>query len=455
MENVRFGLEKMTISLTDEILEDYNIEIKLNDNKRKLLATLIYISGIDKNRDGYVFADNKWLMNVCGFGSEHTVINNVKYLSTVGLIETIRGRRSESSLYKICSEKCSIKVQPNEKSAVIKCSNNVESAVINEKSAVINTKKCSNNPKSAVINLEKCSTDIEIDKDQDKTLRNNKTLRNTGKLDTTSCKEQIEDIDNLNNNETLKIEIMNKQIEELRSMVLALQDTVNKLTDSNKELKETIEKIRTCFKEDRKRLKNLEHITSTNQCNIPGIEDNGNNVTDTNVNGSTTVKTNNNTIPSTNVNENVTKCFNVLGNKTSSLSSKAKAVEMLQDYVNQGILTDGQTRAANKFINNYNQRTGKTTRNTSNVTVTNEEPKLEITEDVHNLFKNFAGLINPVIQDKTITKEQAIECIGYAKEILKIKDLYNITGNYKRYLNYITNPYDYEMGKVYKFAEAA
>ena len=82
MNNVRFGLEKMTISLTDEILEDYNIEIKLNDNKRKLLATLIYISGIDKNRDGYVFADNKWLMNVCGFGSEHTVINNVKYLST-------------------------------------------------------------------------------------------------------------------------------------------------------------------------------------------------------------------------------------------------------------------------------------------------------------------------------------------------------------------------------------
>ena len=122
MDNVRFGLEKMTISLTDEILEDYNIEIKLNDNKRKLLATLIYISGIDKNRDGYVFADNKWLMNVCGFGSEHTVINNVKYLSTVGLIETIRGRRCESSLYKICSEKCSIKVQPNEKSAVIKCS---------------------------------------------------------------------------------------------------------------------------------------------------------------------------------------------------------------------------------------------------------------------------------------------------------------------------------------------
>ena len=440
MDNVRFGLEKMTISLTDEILEDYNIEIKLNDNKRKLLATLIYISGIDKNRDGYVFADNKWLMNVCGFGSEHTVINNVKYLSTVGLIETIRGRRNESSLYKICSEKCSIKVQPN------------------EKSAVINLKKCSNkvqyNLKSAVINLEKCSTDIEIDKDQDKTLRNNKTLRNTGKLDTTSYKEQIEETDNLNN-ETLKIEIMDKQIEELRSMVLALQDTVNKLTDSNKELTETIEKIRTCFKEDRKRLKNLEHITSTNQCNVPGIEDNGNNVTDTNVNGSTTVKTNNNTIPSTNVNENVTKCFNVLANKTSSLSSKANAVEMLQDYVKQGILTDGQTRAANKFINNYNQRTGKTTRNTSNVTVTNEEPKLEITEDVHNLFKNFAGLINPVIQDKTITKEQAIECIGYAKEILKIKDLYNITGNYKRYLNYITNPYDYEMGKIYKIAEAA
>lgn len=449
MKNVRFGLEKMTISLADEILEDYNIEIKLNDNKRKLLATLIYISGIDKNRDGYVFADNKWLMNVCGFGSEHTVINNVKYLSTVGIIETVRGRRSESSLYKICSEKCSIKVQPNEKSAVIKCSNNVESAVIN-------LKKCSNNPKSAVINLEKCSTDIEIDKDQDQTLRNNnnKTLRNTGKLDTTSYKEQIEDMDNLNN-ETLKIETMNKEIEELRSMVLALQDTVNKLTDSNKELNETIEKIRTCFKEDRRRLNNLEHITSTNQCNVPGIEDNGNNVTDTNVNGSTTVNTNNNTIPSTNVNGNVTNCFNVLADKTSSLSSKANAVEMLQDYVNQGILTDGQTRAANKFINNYNKRTGKTTRNTSNVTVTNEEPKLEITEDVHNLFKNFASLINPVIQDKTITKEQAIECIGYAKEILKIKDLYNITGNYKRYLNYITNPYDYEMGKVYKFAEAA
>ena len=248
MENVRFGLEKMTISLTDEILEDYNIEIKLNDNKRKLLATLIYISGIDKNRDGYVFADNKWLMNVCGFGSEHTVINNVKYLSTVGLIETIRGRRSESSLYKICSEKCSIKVQPNEKSAVInsesaviKCSNNVESAVIN-------LKKCSNNSKSAVINLEKCSTDIEIDKDQDQ----NKTLYNTGKLDTTKYKEQIE---------------------ELRSMVMALQDTVNKLTDSNKKLNETIENIRTCFKEDRRRLKTLEHITSTNQYNVPGIED--------------------------------------------------------------------------------------------------------------------------------------------------------------------------------------
>ena len=124
-------LESQMVSLDNSVFDKWYSDnlylltlnkIKLNDNNRNVLATLIYISGIDKNRDGYVFADNKWLMNVCGFGSEHTVINNVKYLSTVGIIETIRGRRSESSLYKICSEKCSIKVQPNEKSAVIKCS---------------------------------------------------------------------------------------------------------------------------------------------------------------------------------------------------------------------------------------------------------------------------------------------------------------------------------------------
>ena len=98
----RFALDQMDLEFANEILEDNGYqELKLTNKRKMILATLLYIDGIDtKESNGYFFVENDFLSNLIGI-SNRALITSLQYLQSVGLIERISGKRGSASLYKI------------------------------------------------------------------------------------------------------------------------------------------------------------------------------------------------------------------------------------------------------------------------------------------------------------------------------------------------------------------
>ena len=87
-ETKRFGLNQSEINdeFVNEILEDNGIEINLTKKRKKLLAILLYINGIDKkNENGYFFVENSFLCEIVGI-AENNLINGLNYLKKIKLI---------------------------------------------------------------------------------------------------------------------------------------------------------------------------------------------------------------------------------------------------------------------------------------------------------------------------------------------------------------------------------
>ena len=156
-ETKRFGLNQSEINdeFVNEILEDNGIEINLTKKRKKLLAILLYINGIDKkNENGYFFVENTFLCEIVGI-AENNLINGLNYLKKIKLIDRISGKRGSASLYKV---NVSNNVSDNPKNV----SNNPKNVSDN----------VSNNPKNVSDNVsdnpKNVSTDIELDKDIEK-----------------------------------------------------------------------------------------------------------------------------------------------------------------------------------------------------------------------------------------------------------------------------------------------
>ena len=138
-ETKRFGLNQSEINdeFVNEILEDNGIEINLTKKRKKLLAILLYINGIDKkNENGYFFVENSFLCEIVGI-AEKNLINGLNYLKKIKLIDRISGKRGSASLYKV------------------NVSNNISNNVSD------NPKNVSNNPKNVSDKLEKVSNNHE------------------------------------------------------------------------------------------------------------------------------------------------------------------------------------------------------------------------------------------------------------------------------------------------------
>lgn len=97
----RFALDSMDIEFANEILEDEGYQdLKLTSKRKMILATLLYINGIDeKNEEGYFFVENSYLCQIIGM-SEPALIESLKYFNSIGIIERISGKRGSASLYK-------------------------------------------------------------------------------------------------------------------------------------------------------------------------------------------------------------------------------------------------------------------------------------------------------------------------------------------------------------------
>ena len=159
----RFALDAMDLEFANEILEDNGYsELKLTSKRKMILATLLYINGIDeKNEQGYFFVENSYLCQLIGI-SEPALIESLKYLNSVGIISRISGKRGSASLYRI--EKTLVKNFSNKSENL---SNNFSKnfsnkSVDNQAVRELRYENLSNNFSNKLKNF---STDIEEDKD--------------------------------------------------------------------------------------------------------------------------------------------------------------------------------------------------------------------------------------------------------------------------------------------------
>lgn len=227
----RFALDSMDIEFANEILEDEGYQnIKLTNKRKMILATLLYINGIDsKNSEGQFFVENSYLCNLIGI-TERTLIKSLKYLHSIGIISRISGKRGSASLYKI-EEKYS----NNSEKYSDKYSNKVvDNQVVRELRTEKYSEKYSNN-------LEKYSTDIEEDKDIDKEIEIKKDIdkNNINNILINYILNLNNNINNLNNN-ILYIKEKNikkeKEIEELNfkfETLIQKVDNMNNLNNKN------------------------------------------------------------------------------------------------------------------------------------------------------------------------------------------------------------------------------
>lgn len=227
MENKRnrFALDSMDLDFANEILEDAGYQnIKLTNKRKMILATLLYIDGIDtKDNEGQFYVENSYLCNLIGI-TERTLIKSLKYLQSIGIISRISGKRGSASLYKI-EEKYSNKYSE-------KYSNkSVDNQVVRELRTEKYSEKYSNN-------LEKYSTDIdkdiEEDKDIDKEIKKEIDKNNINNILINYILNLNNIINNLNNNILYIKEKNNKKEKEIEELNFKLEALIQKVEMNNK-----------------------------------------------------------------------------------------------------------------------------------------------------------------------------------------------------------------------------
>ena len=246
----RFALDQMDLEFALEILEDYGYQdLKLTNKRKMILATLLYINGIDeKDEDGYFYVENSYLCQIIGM-SEPALIESLKYFNSIGIISRISGKRGSASLYKFNSKNFSNKIENLSNNFSDNFSNKVvDNQVVKE----LRTENLSNNFSKNLSNnfsnkLKNFSTDIDIEEDKDidkeieikKDIELNKDKNNINNILINYILNLNNIINNLNNN-ILYIKEKNnkkeKEIEELNFKVSQLIERVeNNIKINNKE----------------------------------------------------------------------------------------------------------------------------------------------------------------------------------------------------------------------------
>lgn len=222
----RFALDSMDIEFAEEILEDEGYQdLKLTTKRKMILATLLYINGIDeKDSNGYFFVENEFLCNLIGI-SKRALITSLQYLQSVGLFERISGKRGSASLYKL------------QKTSPINFTHNFTHNIVdNQEVRELRTENFTHNlSKTSPINFTP-DIDIEEDKDIDKDIELNKDKNNINNILINYILNLNNIINNLNNN-ILYIKEKNikkeKEIEELNFKVEKLIQKVDNMNNLN------------------------------------------------------------------------------------------------------------------------------------------------------------------------------------------------------------------------------
>lgn len=244
----RFGLDKMNDELVNDILP---VEINLPKNQKNLLATLIYINGIDKkDKDGFFYVDNKYLMEVLGV-SEPTIISNANKLIEEGFIQRVTGKKNHPSKYLITDL-----IKEYTKEYTKKYTKEYTKKYTKEY-----TKNFSKNFSKTVENFsqdkdieEDIDKDIEEDIDNIKYNKNNNNIINTGKSvrepnvelminlikSIESIKESLQLMNSSIKENSNKIETINESLQLMNS---SMNENFNKLFDKIDSLKDSSIKV--------------------------------------------------------------------------------------------------------------------------------------------------------------------------------------------------------------------
>lgn len=234
----RFALDSIDIEFANEILEDNGYQdLKLTSKRKMILATLLYINGIDeKDSNGYFFVENDFLSNLIGM-SKRALITSLQYLQSVGLIERISGKRGSASLYKV--QKTSPITSP------INFTHNI---VDNQLVRELRTENFTHNlsktsPINFTHNVENFTpdidTDIEEDKDIDKEIEIKKDIElnidknNINNILINYILNLNNNINNINNNILYIKEKNNKKEKEIEEIALKLEALIQKVDNMN------------------------------------------------------------------------------------------------------------------------------------------------------------------------------------------------------------------------------
>ena len=246
IERKRFELDTMDIEFANEILEDNGYQsLKLTNKRKMILATLLYINGIDtKDEQGYFFVENDFLSNLIGV-SKRALITTLNYFNEIGIYERISGTRGSASLYKFNKKTSPI----TQKTSPINFTHNsLENQVVRElrrENFTHNLLKTS--PINFTHNSENFTPDTDIDKDIELDIDKEKDINKNNIYNI----KLINYLNNINNNIIYIKEKNNKKEKEIEEIALKLEELNNKIDNLNNNKKDNFE-IKMNMKENNK-----------------------------------------------------------------------------------------------------------------------------------------------------------------------------------------------------------
>ena len=216
LERKRFELDQMDLEFANEILEDNGYQgIKLTSKRKMILATLLYINGIDnKDEQGYFFVENEYLCNLIGV-SKRALITSLNYFNDIGIYERISGKRGSASLYKFRQKTSPIT------SPINFTHNSLENQVVRElrrENFTHNLLKTS--PINFTHNSENFTPDTDIDKDIELDIDKEKDIDKNNIYNI----KLINYLNNINNNIIYIKEKNNKKEKEIEELNLKLEE---------------------------------------------------------------------------------------------------------------------------------------------------------------------------------------------------------------------------------------
>ena len=220
VQNLHINKDEFTEEQINQLIEDNNITIKLTNKRKKLLAVLLHLNGLDdKDEQGRFFIDNLWLSQFVGM-TESNMLIALRYFQSNGIIQREKGTNHKCSRYKIINS-------TNQKTIV---QNN---SIIEENNSIIEE----NN--SIIEENNSRDRDIELDREKEKDIYN--IIIN--KINNIIKEKENNIINIIKEKDTLMEEMLQEQINQLQQQNEILTARLNNAAKQFKSMISTMREL--------------------------------------------------------------------------------------------------------------------------------------------------------------------------------------------------------------------